>query len=502
MKLKIIILALCSVICFASCKKDNKVISVTSIAFPESTINVAVGEHINLRNLLIFTPENSNTPRDVVYTLERISGEENIGYIEQEGEIRAFLYISSIGSAKITATLGNLTATCIINVVGRPITFPSSSITLFVGEQKSVVAFISPEDPQVQWSSSNASVATVDNTGKVTAKAIGEATITVAANRVTAGFTVYVNPDIYVAGYVAGIGRTRAAYWKNNGDAIVLANESWDSRAHSVFVTDNKEVLVAGYEVAQGPYKHNAKLWRNGVMQILTLGTSSGHATGVFVADGNIYVCGYESPTGYGGTSRAQLWKNGVAQNLTVGITNAQGLSVYVSGSNVYVAGFESNGSKEVAKIWKNKIPQILTTGVNDARAVSVFEAGGKVYAAGYEVVNDKKIAKLWIDDAVQNLSNGAYNTYANSVFIANGDVYVAGNEERNDGNPKAILWKNGVPTESYGHFTFLYVYNSDVYTVSRQFAQTDIFKNDELIVSLKMSAINTSIYPYSIFIK
>ena len=59
------------------------------------------------------------------------------------------------------------------------------SLSLLVGNTETLTAIVKPEtavDKSVTWSSSDESIATVDNTGKVTAVAIGTATITAALN--------------------------------------------------------------------------------------------------------------------------------------------------------------------------------------------------------------------------------------------------------------------------------------------------------------------------------
>ncbi|MCQ2182378.1 MAG: Ig-like domain-containing protein [Bacteroidales bacterium] len=68
----------------------------------------------------------------------------------------------------------------IVKVTG--VTLNSTSLTLTEGESQTLSATVSPQDAankKVIWSTSNASVASVDNGGKVTASAAGSATITV-----------------------------------------------------------------------------------------------------------------------------------------------------------------------------------------------------------------------------------------------------------------------------------------------------------------------------------
>ena len=84
------------------------------------------------------------------------------------------------------------------------ITLNWSTATLFEGEDLTLTATVTPDDAadkSISWSSSNPSVATVDNTGKVTAVATGTAIITAMANDgsgVSASCEVTVTKPTYV----------------------------------------------------------------------------------------------------------------------------------------------------------------------------------------------------------------------------------------------------------------------------------------------------------------
>ena len=97
--------------------------------------------------------------------------------------------------------------TCtLVKITGRPIKVDVSEITLpetltlKKGEEKVIESTIIPDnatDKTLTWSTGDPEIATVDTTGKVTAKAIGETTITAtAASGVNAECTVTVVSDI------------------------------------------------------------------------------------------------------------------------------------------------------------------------------------------------------------------------------------------------------------------------------------------------------------------
>lgn len=98
----------------------------------------------------------------------------------------------SIGTATITATVAGQTANCEVSVVYEDLIikgndgFSTSSINLVLGEHPSENLKATVKDGKnenvnnatITWTSSNPSVATVDNTGKVTAVSAGKTNIT------------------------------------------------------------------------------------------------------------------------------------------------------------------------------------------------------------------------------------------------------------------------------------------------------------------------------------
>ena len=117
------------------------------------------------------------------------------------------------GTATITAKAGEKTATCTVTVKKKvisvtSITLSKTALTLTEGDTETLTATVKPDnatDKSVTWSSSNPSVATVDN-GKVTAVAEGTATITAKAGEKTATCTVRVKNINDVAGGSEGFG--------------------------------------------------------------------------------------------------------------------------------------------------------------------------------------------------------------------------------------------------------------------------------------------------------
>lgn len=159
--------------------------SVKSVALSETSVTLPVGNKLTLSAL--FTPADAADKRvSWSYT--------------QNGTIRFVSYGTTLATATfaaeapgestitVTTTDGGFTATCTVTVIKpeQPIpvvgvTLDQDSISLDVGDSHTLTAAVSPTyatNKNVTWSTSNSSVATVEE-GVVTAVGTGTATITV-----------------------------------------------------------------------------------------------------------------------------------------------------------------------------------------------------------------------------------------------------------------------------------------------------------------------------------
>ncbi|MEX1376143.1 MAG: leucine-rich repeat protein [Eubacteriales bacterium] len=157
--------------------------NVSSVELSAETLQINVGETNDLdENVLPANARNKN----VTYS----SDNEAVATVDSAGLVTAH----SVGSAIITVTTDDSghTDTCTVNVV-RPVTgveLSHESTIIVAGQPLQLSAEVSPSDAEntnVEYSSSDESVATVDSTGLVTAVAAGTATITVTTE--DGGFT-------------------------------------------------------------------------------------------------------------------------------------------------------------------------------------------------------------------------------------------------------------------------------------------------------------------------
>ena len=102
------------------------------------------------------------------------SSNESIASVDSTGKVTG----KKIGTATITATVGEKNATCTINVVYNSSAIPSNyNVYLAIGEKDSETISITAKDyksneitnPEVQWKSNDESIAKVDSNGKITA---------------------------------------------------------------------------------------------------------------------------------------------------------------------------------------------------------------------------------------------------------------------------------------------------------------------------------------------
>ncbi|MBQ7145176.1 MAG: leucine-rich repeat protein [Lachnospiraceae bacterium] len=142
-----------------------------SVQFSADTIEMEVYD----RKTLALTV----TPSDCTDEIKWTSSNSEIVSVKENGEVEA----KKPGTAVITVSVGDLTASCEVRVIRLiyRIYFNEYEKSLAVGDTYSIQAYISPDDATyqaLQWSSSDESVAAVDQEGVVTAKKVGEATIT------------------------------------------------------------------------------------------------------------------------------------------------------------------------------------------------------------------------------------------------------------------------------------------------------------------------------------
>lgn len=150
-------------------KVSTKVVSVTSITLDKTSLSMKVGETETITATV--NPDNA-TDKSVVWG----SSDVSVATVS-DGKVTA----KKSGIAIITAKSGSCIAECTVNISVdvESVTLDKTTLSLAVGETATLTASVKPDDATdktVAWSSSDESVAKVDN-GKVTAIKAGKATI-------------------------------------------------------------------------------------------------------------------------------------------------------------------------------------------------------------------------------------------------------------------------------------------------------------------------------------
>ena len=157
-----------------SCHKEDILVESVSLNITKDTLDV----NDTLTLVAIIEPEDAFNQ-----FVRWISADETVATVDREGVVTA---IAPGTTAIIVTTIdGSFTAACTITVIKQVsnITLNNKELSLFVGENETLIATIVPNDSfdkTVIWTSNNNVVATVNNNGMVTAISAGTATIKVA----------------------------------------------------------------------------------------------------------------------------------------------------------------------------------------------------------------------------------------------------------------------------------------------------------------------------------
>lgn len=166
----------------------------TKVSLNKTNVNLNKGNTTTLTATV--SPSNA-TNKSVIWT----SSDASVASVTSNGKVTA----KGNGTATITARVGDRTATCKITVTTSvsDVTLNKTSITLDKGKSTTLTATVKPSDASnkaVTWSSSNTSVATVNNSGKISAIGKGTAVITVKSKDTGKTATCKVTVNVPVTG--------------------------------------------------------------------------------------------------------------------------------------------------------------------------------------------------------------------------------------------------------------------------------------------------------------
>ena len=222
-------------------KVSTKVVAVTSVTLDKTSLSMQVGETETITATV--SPDNA-TDKSVTWG----SSDVSIATVS-DGIITA----KKSGEAIISAKSGSCIAKCKVTIIvsAESITLDKTILSLAVGEAATLIATVKPDDAtdkNVSWTSSDESIAKVDN-GKVTAVKSGKATITAKCGGKTA------ECEVTVYAKVTGVKLSSSSLRMMSGDKALLKatitpdnamnkNISWSSDNETVAVVNNGEVTA------------------------------------------------------------------------------------------------------------------------------------------------------------------------------------------------------------------------------------------------------------------
>ena len=265
----------------ASCQVTVAV-PVTGVTLNKDELKLHTGNSETLTATLV--PQNANN-QNVTWS----SSDPSVATVDQSGKVTA----AGVGTASVTVTTeeGSFTASCQVTVVVpvTGVTLDKSELRLLKSESVTLTATVEPEDAtdrKVTWSSSDTNVANVDQSGKVTAKNAGSATITAttedgaftAACEVTVKESTYIVQSESVLDWTKGSGKDMT---------VVIKNAENDEETHlkftALYVDDAAEAVApSNYETAKGSLRLTLKA---SYLETLSVGK---HALTVEFKDGSV----------------------------------------------------------------------------------------------------------------------------------------------------------------------------------------------------------------------
>ncbi len=157
-------------------KGTSATVAVTGVSLNKTSLSLRVGEKAALTATV--APSNASN-KNVIWR----SSDSSVATVDESGRISAL----KPGNTTVTVTTedGSKKTTCSVSVLPVSVTGVSlnkTSLSLKVGEKATLTATVTPSNAsnkKVSWGTSDASVATVDINGKITAVGEGSATVTV-----------------------------------------------------------------------------------------------------------------------------------------------------------------------------------------------------------------------------------------------------------------------------------------------------------------------------------
>lgn len=366
----------------------------------------------------------------------------------------------SSGNATITAQFSqggrSYSATCQVNVSQTGITLSQYSVSnLYVGGTTNLSASTSPSGQSVSWSSSNSSVATVSNSGRVTAVGAGNATIT--AQFIYGGTTYSESCSVSVIEVSVRISDSSLSMAVGDSEYLSAItspsgeNVSWNSSDSSVVSVNNSGRVTASgagsatitATITAGGRTYSDSCWVSVIKPSISISDSSLSMT---VGDSE-YLSATTSPNG-----QSVSWSS---NNTSVASVNNDGrVSAVGAGSTTITAEIYIGGktySQSCSIVVESKAPP-----KNTSPMTNEYEEGGYLYKKTEYYNSDGSLNYYQLR---QSTSDHQY-LYKFCVYSASGSLRSQQVYSYSGGSPSRCDCYDG-----YGNLTSYYIYSGYNYT-------------------------------------
>ena len=289
--------------------KCNVIVGEPKVILDKSSMSFYVGDTYSLVASVIAV-DGSNVTNETKSDISWSSSNSNVATVDSNGTVKAIAMGNATITAKYTFCGISYSATCKVEVQGRPeISLNKTSLSIYIGDSSTLTAKTTPSNITVSWSSSNSSVAMVSN-GKITAISNGTATITASFryNGVNYSTTCAVNvikPSISVKTCNADNGAwlgDKYVYMSKSGNIPSGVNVIWKSSDTNVVKVDSEGKITTvngGTATITGSFSYGGNTYSaSDTVKVLT--TNSVRTFFIYPssdADKHIVASGYASST-------------------------------------------------------------------------------------------------------------------------------------------------------------------------------------------------------------
>ena len=345
---------------------EAKVVEVSEVKVDVSDVTLTEG---GTSKITVTIEPADATDKTVTFT----SSDESVATVDADGNITAV----GPGTATITVTAGGKTATVTVTVTAAPVAVTGVSLNhtelnLLVGGEATLVATVTPDDAtnkEVSWISTTPTVAEVDDHGKVTAKALGSATIVVTTK--DGGFTA--SCDVTVG--TTEVAVTGVSLNKSSLSLVVGSSETLVATVLPAEAT-NKAVTWSSSTPTVAEVDDNGKVTakKAGSATITVTTKDGGHTASCDVTVTTAAV----AVTGISVVPATLTLTEGESETLTATVlpSNATNKDVTWSSSSAAVATVDANGKVTAVKAGSATITATTVDGGKTATCSVTVKAG------------------------------------------------------------------------------------------------------------------------------